>query len=319
MKMSKRKMAVILLIFSFLLMAGCAQRAQERPESETTENEVVFVDALGREIKVSSPEKVAVLIGSFADIWCLAGGRDSLVATANDAWTQFNLQLDEDVVNLGMTKEINTELLLAADPDFVIASSNTAADVELLSLLESAGINVAYFKVSTFEDYLHMLDICTDITGQKENYEIYGEDIRRQVESAVGMADGSKPTVLYVRASGSSCKIKNSNNSVLGEMLRDLDCVNIADSEEELLENLNMETVLVEDPEYIFLVMQGTDSEKIEEVLRTTLLDQPAWESLTAVQEGRCYILDQRLYNLKPNAQWGDAYEQLAEILYGNK
>ena len=27
--------------------------------------------------------------------------------------------------------------------------------------------------------------------------------------------------------------------------------------------------------------------------------------------------MDQQLYNLKPNARWGEAYEKLAEILYG--
>ena len=44
--------------------------------------------------------------------------------------------------------------------------------------------------------------------------------------------------MLYLRASGSSCKVKNSENSVLGEMLADLGCTNIADSDESLLENL---------------------------------------------------------------------------------
>lgn len=29
--------------------------------------------------------------------------------------------------------------------------------------------------------------------------------------------------------------------------------------------------------------------------------------------------MDQQLYNLKPNAKWGDAYENLAKILYAEK
>ena len=36
----------------------------------------------------------------------------------------------------------------------------------------------------------------------------------------------------------------------------------------------------------------------------------------TAVRAGRVYWMDQRLYNVKPNALWGEAYEQLADILY---
>ena len=46
------------------------------------------------------------------------------------------------------------------------------------------------------------------------------------------------------------------------------------------------------------------------------LLSNPAWSTLSAVKEGNYYLLDKRLYNLKPNAKWGDAYEGLADILY---
>jgi iron complex transport system substrate-binding protein len=78
-----------------------------------------------------------------------------------------------------------------------------------------------------------------------------------------------------------------------------------------------MEAILADDPDYVFVVLQGSDSTKAEEMLNETLLSNPAWESLTAVQEGRYYVLDNALYNLKPNARWGEAYTKLAEILYG--
>ena len=51
--------------------------------------------------------------------------------------------------------------------------------------------------------------------------------------------------------------------------------------------------------------------------LEESLLSNPAWSSLSAVQGGRFHILERRMYSLKPNALWGDAYEQLADILCG--
>ena len=132
----------------------------------------------------------------------------------------------------------------------------------------------------------------------------------------MGRADGSQPTVLYVRSTGSSCKVKNSKNSVLGEMLADLGCVNVADSQTSLLEQLSLEVILEQDPDFIFAVLQGADPTVAQERLEKTLLSNPAWQTLTAVREGRFHILDNQLYNLKPNERWGDAYEQLAEILY---
>ena len=277
---------------------------------------VTFEDDLGRTVMVERPERVAVLIGSFAHIWYLAGGLDSLVAAASDTWTGFDIPLDEAVLNLGSTKQVSLEAVIAANPDFVIASVNTDADLALREPLEAMGIPTAYFQVSTVEDYLRMLDILTQITGCRENFERYGTSVLSQVEAAKEKADGSDPTVLYIRVSGSGCRVKNSENSVLGEMLRDLGAVNIADREDSLLENLSMEVIMQQDPEFIFVVLQSSDPSVAQGVLEKTLLCDPAWDSLTAVREGRFYLMDPALYNLKPNDRWGEAYESLAAILY---
>ena len=281
-------------------------------------NAIAFTDALGRAVTVPvQPQRVAALIGSFADVWCLAGGQSSLVAAADDTWTSFSLDLDKDVVNLGAIKEPSVEKLLAAAPELVIASANTAADVDLLATLEQAGLNVVYFNVTSFADYLDMLDLCTSITGSRENYESYGVAVQRQVDDARAMAGGESPTVLYLRATGSSVKVKNSQGSVLGEMLADLGCTNIADSDDGLLEQLSLEAILAADPDKIFIVAQGADPIKAEAMLQSEVLANPAWQQLTAVQTGQVYMMDQALYNLKPNEKWGEAYENLAQILYG--
>ena len=34
-------------------------------------------------------------------------------------------------------------------------------------------------------------------------------------------------------------------------------------------------------------------------------------------KNGRYFLLEKELYNLKPNARWGEAYQKLADILYG--
>ncbi|MCI9119981.1 MAG: ABC transporter substrate-binding protein [Oscillibacter sp.] len=277
---------------------------------------VTFTDALDREITVDRPQRVAVLIGSFTDIWVLAGGQDQLTASAGDAWVGQGLDLPDTVANLGGSRDLNLELLLDSDPDFIIASANTKTGLDLQEFLDQTGVPYAYFIVNTFEDYLDMLNVCTQITGCTENYQTYGLDVQKQVEAARAMADGSAPRVLYVRASGSSVKVKNSEDSVLGEMLADLGCENIADSATSLLENLSMEVILEQDPDYIFAVVQGTDNTDAENMLNNTLLTDPAWNTLTAVQNGRFHVMDQALYNLKPNAEWGIAYENLARILY---
>lgn len=312
---------LFLIVFSLLLLTGCTAPppAGGTGQESAGESTVTFFgDDLGRELAVERPRRTAALIGSFADVWCLAGGRDTLVAAANDAWTSFDLDL-EGVANLGAVKEPNLEVLLAAEPDLILASCNTVADLELLETFEAAGIPVAYFDIQDFDDYLRMLAVCTALTGHSDNYHQYGIRVQGQVEEAIARQDGTAPTVLCLRATGSSCKVKGSVDNVLGEMLADLGCVNIADSDGALLENLSLEAIIQADPDYIFAVLQGADSTAAQATLETALLSNPAWGQLRAVQEGRFYTLDHRLYNLKPNARWGEAYEKLADILYGEK
>ena len=208
------------------------------------------------------------------------------------------------------------EALIASEPDLILASCNTAANLELLDTFEAAGLCVAYFDVQTLDDYLNMLGICTTLTGCEENYELNGSAVRAQADAAIARQTGEAPTVLCIRATGVSCKVKGSRDFVLGEMLADLGCVNIADSEESLLEDLSLEAIIAAEPDYIFAVLQGSDPTDAMETLEQTLLQNPAWSELRAVREGRFYTLEHELYNLKPNARWGEAYEKLADILY---
>ena len=302
-----------ILIMSLLAACGTPSPSPE----ESTDSLLTFTDDLGRTVTApKQPERVAALIGSFADVWCLAGGKDSLAATANDAWTSFDLGLDDTVANLGAIKSPSLETLLAAEPDFVLASVNTGANLELEDVLESAGIPVAYFDIQGFDDYLNMLDICTQLTGNRENYATYGLNVQDEIDAAVARADGSAPTVLVIRATGVSCKVKGSEGNVLGEMLAGLGCVNVADSDTALLEDLSLEAIIKAEPDYIFAVLQGSDPTDAMATLEGTLLTNPAWSQLKAVQDGRFYTLEHELYNLKPNARWGEAYEKLADILY---
>lgn len=310
----KKVLAFLLTMVMLCFMVGCGEA--DSSELELTQESITVTDDLGQQVTLARPTRTAVLIGSFADVWCLAGGKDTLIAAADDTWTQFDLDLSDDVVHLGGVKTPNLEKLLASQPDLVIGSTKTAADLEIKETLDEMHIPMLCFNVSSFEDYLRMLDVCTQLTGHPECYTQYGTNIQAQVDQARTRVKGDAPRVLYIRASGSSCKVKNSKGSVLGEMLADLGCENIADQNNGLLENLSMETILATDPDYIFAVLQGSDSSEAQQSLQKALLSNPAWDSLTAVKERRFFIMDQTLYNLKPNARWGEAYEKLADILY---
>ena len=279
---------------------------------------VTFTDALGREVNIKkNPERVATLLGSFADVWMLAGGK--LCASAEDAWEDFGLELD-DAVNIGGAHSPSLELLISADPDFVIASASTASNVEMRETLEAMGIAVAYFDVDSFDDYLKMLDICTDITERKDLYEQNGLAIKAQIDEIKAEYKNSdipedERKVLLLRAASSFVKAKGSSGTILGEMLHDMGCINIADSNTSLLENLSVEAIIREEPHHIFVVTMGSDTEAAKQSLENLIKENPAMNTLDAVKNGRLHVMDKTLFNLKPNARWAESYGILYDKL----
>ena len=312
--MLMKKALSIFLTLVLLALCGCSAQ----PEAKSAENAVVFTDALGREVTIEKePQRVAALIGSFADVWQLSGG--TVCATAEDAWDDLGLELG-DAVSLGGAHSPSLETLLSTEPDFVIASASTSSNVEMKEVLENAGIPVAYFDVDCFEDYLNMLDICTDMTGRKDLYEQNGTRIAEQIEAireecAAADLTEKERTVLLLRAASTSVKAKNSEGTILGEMLKDLGCINIADSDETLLENLSVESVIRQEPYRIFVVTMGSDTEKAMDNLSRMMEENPAWGTLEAVRENRLYVMDRKLFNSKPNVKWAESYEILSQIL----
>lgn len=310
----KRYGIATVLIVSLLFLAACRPSLQAVSE----EDAVTFTDDLGQTLTlVQKPSRVAALLGSFADVWQLSGGE--ICAAANDAWEDFGFS-SETAIRLGGAHSPNFELLLSASPDLVLASASTASHVAMKETLADLGIPVAYFDVVSFDDYLRMLSVCTSLTGRRDLYAQNGTDIRDAILSvkadyAAQDLSASERTILLLRASSGFVKAKGSEGTVLGEMLKDLGCINIADGDQTLLENLSVERVIEKEPRHIFVVTMGNDTEAANASLDRMMAENPAWGTLSAVREGRLYRMDKKLFNLKPNARWAEAYQTLYETI----
>ena len=302
-----KKLISVALAAVFLLTA-CSKTEGSKSDGYT------FTDALGREVSVTSFEKTVIASGSLAEIWELAGG--TVYGATDDALDGHSLKDPDSVKIYGDVKNPSVESIIADDADFVIFSSTIAKQVELEESLSSAGVTVAYFNVESFDEYLSMLKICTDITGYSDLYTSNGETVRERIEQAIEKSKGhDAPDILLLRAYSTGVKAKGSDN-MTGQMLSDLGCVNIADSDSSLLEELSLESIVRADPDYVFITTMGEDEQAAIAQYESTLASNPAWQELTAVKNNEVHILPKELYHYKPNARWGEAYEKLEEILY---
>ena len=272
-----------------------------------------LVDDRGAAIPATAPQRVVSLYGSYAEAWAQAGG--TLVGATEDAVSERGMDLGTAQI-IGTTKEPNLERILALDPDLVILSLDIAAQVSAAEVLEAAGVPCAAFRVDTWQDYARMMDVFTALTGRRDLYEAVIPPLEAAIGETVASAQAQNaPTVLLLRAYSTGVKAKADDN-LAGAMLEDLGCVNIAAREPSLLEELTLEAIVVEDPDCIFISVMGGDEEAALAVVEETLGQNPAWQGLTAVKEGRVYVLPRDLFHYKPNARWAESYAYLYELLF---
>ena len=272
-----------------------------------------FTDAGGRNVHVDEPQRVVSLYNSYGAAWLAAGG--TLSGSIADAFD--GIPLGEGIQNLGSITAPNMELLFALNPDLVLLSADVPSHKKLLPMLEEAGVDCAFFSTPDYESYLEMMALFCRITGREDLYQAQLETVRAPIEKMIAEAAALRkhPTALLIRANSSAVKCRDSESTVAGHILRDMGFINLADGNSALCENISMESVLIEDPDYIFAVLQGAGSEAAERNLASVLTNNPAWNSLAAVREGRFYILDRDLFHYHPNERWPEAYAFILGIL----
>ena len=292
------------------------------PAETTTEAEAKpysFTDDLGYEITVDQPKRVVACMGSFADIWLLAGGE--LVGVTQDAYDGY-LDSSEELATVGDFTAPNLEEIISLDPDFVIMTGaatgkdGAASQTELKESLEASGITVAYFSVTTFDDYLRMLEICCDITGREDLYAENGSAVQDEIENIKATSTSEEPpTVLLMTTYSGGTRVQNSS-TMTGAMLADLGATNLADETPSLLREFSLESVIEMNPDYILVVPMGNDDVAAMRNLEEATSANPAWASLDAVVKGNFVTLDKELFLYKPNENWGQSYRVLFDILY---
>lgn len=274
-----------------------------------------FTDDRGVTVSVEAPQRVVCLYGSYAEAWVLAGGAP--VGVTEDAVSERGMELSDDVQVIGTTMNPNLELVMALDPDLVIASADLSAQVSACEALEAAGIPCAAFRVDTYQDYARQMEIFTGLTGRSDLYEAQIPPMTAEIEQIIAEAQThDAPTVLLIRAYSTGVKAKGADN-IAGVMLRDLGCDNIADRQPSMLEELTLESIVTENPDCIFVSIMGSDEDAALAALDASLGQNPAWQALDAIQNDRMFVLPKDLFHYKPNARWSESYAYLSNLLFG--
>lgn len=309
----KKRIFFLLCLAALFTMAACgAERAASAATLPPDSPAVELVDALGNRAVLSKDARVACGYASFAQCWLLSGGK--LVGMTQDALDR-GLLAAGDAAVIGTVKSIDLEKLAALSPDYVLLSADLSAHSQLQSSLDSMGIAYGYYRVDTFADYKAMMAQFCAFTGRDDLYQTNVLAVEGCIDSIRARISAScDKSVLLLRAYSTGIKAKRDDN-LAGQILKEYGLRNLADESPSLLADLSMEQVIRTDPDYIFILTMG-DEQNASEYMSAHLENDPAWQELSAVRDGRCYVLPQELFHYKPNQRWDESYEYLAKIIF---
>lgn len=301
---------LLLIITLTLLLTGCATNITENNQPEKAE--FIITDSLGNSCSLKKNARIACGYGSFSECWLLSGGK--LIGVTSDAVEERNLSFDNNTEIIGTVKEISAEKLISIAPDYVILSSEISSQLKLQKVLNQAGIACGYFKIDSFEDYRNIMK---QFCGYNERSDLYEENVvktENKINDILKKApENSEKTYLLMRAYSTGIKVKTDN--IADDIIKSFKVTSIIENTPSLLDNLSVEEIIVQNPDYIFVLTMG-DENAAKEYLANNIENNPAWSTISAVKNNNYIILPKELFHYKPNNRWDDSYEYIAKILY---
>lgn len=331
----KAKHLLALFLSVLLALSGCtAAPSSSAPESsassetasETVSSEAAskneartLTDSLGNTAELPENPRIVALYGSFAQCWLLSGG--TLVGVTEDAAEEHGIETGGDVALVGSVKEPNLEQVAALAPDYVLLSADLSAHMELDNALSDMQLPHGYFRMDTFADYDKMMQAFCALNDEAgERYAEYVtvpaahiEEIK--AETVAAMESMEQPRVLLLRAYSTGVKAKTDDN-LAGVLLDELGAYNIAYDSPSLLEDLSVEEIIMQDPDFIFVTTMGSEK-SAKAYMEENITNSPAWSELAAVKNGRYIFLPKDLFHYKPLNRWDESYAYLADCLLG--
>lgn len=276
-------------------------------------------DALGRRVIIPShPKRVAVLNASHLDLYCAAGGAESVIAKpTSNALSDEVKALTKHAQEIGVIHSPDLEKIMALKPDLVIGI-NVPFHQAIAPTLEKSGIPMYIRSLDRYEDVIESLEFYGELTGRADQAANAANKVKETYERAVAISDGKeRPRCLVVWGAANSFSMATSAGFA-GDLLRRAGGENIADASVQAATAgafvpLSMEYVAKTDPEVIFLI---THTQENHASFESQFTDDPVWQGIRAVRENRVYQLPAELFSVNPGTRIGEAVALLTEYLF---
>jgi len=221
----------------------------------------------------------------------------------------------KDIQEIGMPMTPNLELVLACDPDIFIADSNLKTTLD--EMFFGMDIEVILLDNNSYSSVETNITLLAEKLDKEDKAKEVSKVIQEKKEEALKITEGKEQPSVAVVFGTTAMFMLGTEKSYTGDIVKLLGVKNITDSLEgdEAYVTFDREKLAELNPDVI-LRLSHADPEETAKAFDAEF-QQPFWQGIKAVQEGRVYDLDTTHFGVTANYNSIDAPKILAEMLYG--
>jgi len=319
--MTRRLAAVLPVILFFAANVSLGATGVNQPDEAAGR---IVTDALGRNVTIPANPQRLVLAGRanlmVADaFYAFDTAADRVVGITRIGQARGNF-LPEIDSNFGektvLERNVGPEQIAALNPDIVILKSFLKE--QLGDGIEGIGIPVVYLDLETPEQYTRDLTVIGEIlqepTRAAQISRYYADAVDAVSSRTREIPEDERPSVLFLYANPTGTEVVF---NVAPESWIQTTMVELAGGRA-IWKNANpgsgwlsvsFEQIAAWDPDQIFLVSYRNNPDEV----RSDLLEQDAWNALSAVRNGEFYTFPADFYSWdQPDTRWALGLQWLA-------
>ena len=306
-----RVWALALFTAASLLLSACGAPAAEQSSQGSY---ATITDDNGRTVSFDKkPERIVVTSASFLEPLYAVGGE---VVGRPDSKSKIP-EAAKSVTNIGRVYQIDAEKVLALTPDLVIL--NRGMNEKLVETLAANHIKTLVIEMKSYEDVKREIGTFATLTGETAK----GDELIRKMDADIEAVRTSIPQekkrVAIIHSTGQGLSVQL-DGSIAGNIANILGWENTAAGMPALDKNpdaapYSMETLVAQNPDIIFVTSMGEEAE-IRASMEAMFAESPAWQSVSAVHDGRVYYLPQEMFLFSPGIEYPAAVKYMARLVY---
>jgi cobalamin transport system substrate-binding protein len=271
-----------------------------------------LTDDADREVTIDAePERIVSLAPSNTEIVCALDACDRLVGVTD--YDDYPPEV-ADVTDVVIQTAVDVELVVAAEPDLVLAAGNGLTPEPVIEQLDELGLTVLVLYPDSLDEVYADIELVGAAIGAGEEADALVADMEvRVADVGAAVADADRP-VTYYEVFYSDIIYTAGEGSFLASLLVIAGGEPVTGDPQGVID---AEQLVEADPELILLGSASYDPSLVDpETALATVAARPGWGGLAAVEAGAVVPYLDDIVTTRPGPRIVDGLEALARAIH---